>query len=267
MSGALLQAALRNPLASPDITGIGPGAVLGAVAATTVGLAGPGAVTLGALIGALFGGSLLWFIGRSVADPAALAVRGVLLAAILSGATILLLTARPRIASAAIRWLAGSLNGRQWSHWQVVAPTVLVAAVAAVALGGMVSVIRGGDVHATSVGLPPSTTRGLILVTAAIAAAGPVAAAGSLPFVGFVAGHLGRRWVGPGAPPLAPLAAAGLLGAALVSSADALSQFTMTWIPATPGSQRVGVPPGAITALIGATALVFVIPSLRSRDA
>ncbi|NEE19613.1 iron ABC transporter permease, partial [Streptomyces sp. SID7499] len=40
VAGLVLQSALRNPLAGPEVTGVTPGAVLGAVAATGLGLAG-----------------------------------------------------------------------------------------------------------------------------------------------------------------------------------------------------------------------------------
>ena len=122
VSGLVLQVVLRNPLAAPEITGVGSGAVLGAVLALSLGgaagvdSAAPATTVLAATLGGLLAAALLWTAaGR--AQPAALAVTGVVVSAALSGITALLITVDPARLGGALRWLLGSVNGRTWPHW------------------------------------------------------------------------------------------------------------------------------------------------------
>ncbi|WP_424187589.1 FecCD family ABC transporter permease [Actinokineospora sp. G85] len=242
LAGAILQAAVRNRLASPEITGVGSGAVLGAVAASTVGglAAQPAAMAGAAMVGGLVGGGLLWVVAGRSGD---VAVRGVVVSAVLVGATLLLLTAKPQLAGAVSRWLLGSLAGRTWEHLAPLWPVLVVALVVACGLAGVMDVLAVDDDHAHAVGLAVVPWRTAALVTAALATAGAVAAVGATAFVGLLAPHAARALVGP--PHRRLLPASALAGALSVVAADALGQV-------------VGVPAGAVTALLGAGVLVVV---------
>ncbi|MBW4717772.1 FecCD family ABC transporter permease [Saccharothrix obliqua] len=240
IAGVVLQAAIRNQLASPEITGVGSGAVLGAVAASVAGVAQPLPMAVAALVGGVLGGGVLWVLVGGSGD---VAVRGVVVSAVLVGTTLVLLTARPQLAGAVSRWLLGSLAGRTWEHLAPLWPVAVVVLVAAVLLGGVLDVLAVDDDHAHGVGLAVVPWRSGVLLLAAVATSAAVAAVGATAFVGLLAPHLARRFVGVAHRAAVPASA--LTGAGAVAAADAVGQV-------------VRVPAGAITALFGAVVLVVV---------
>lgn len=242
IAGALLQAAVRNQLASPEITGVGSGAVLGAVGASVVGgfAAQPVPMAAAALVGGVVGGGVLWVVAGASGD---VAVRGVVVSSVLVGATLVLLTARPQLAGAVSRWLLGSLVGRTWEHLAPLWPVLLLVLVTATALGGVLDVLAVDDDHAHAVGLAVVPWRSAVLLLAALATSAAVAAVGATAFVGLLAPHAARGLVGPVHRWTVPASA--LTGAVAVVAADVVGQLAH-------------VPAGAITALFGAVVLVVV---------
>lgn len=257
LGGVVLQAVLRNPLASPEVTGVGSGAVLGAVAATVFGLAGTATgLTAAAVLGGVLGGaSLLLIASRAGADPLRLVVLGVLVSAVLAGLSLVLLTARPQLAGAAARWLVGSLNGRTWEHWHALWPWLLAVALLLAVLAPALDLLAVDDDHARAAGLAVPPWRMLALLGAVLATAAAVAAVGAVAFVGLLAPHAARLLAGAGHRLLLPASA--LAGAASVCAADFLAQGITLLVPAA-SSQRLGVPVGAVTALAGAVVLIVV---------
>ncbi|EHR59217.1 FecCD family ABC transporter permease [Saccharomonospora cyanea] len=259
VAGCVLQAVLRNPLASPEVTGIGSGAVLGAVAATVLGAAGaergPAGLAVWAIVGGVVGGGLLWLVAaRAARDEHRLVVVGVLVSAVLSGATLVLLTARPQLAGALTQWLIGSLTGRGWVHWHLLWPWLLAVSVAAVAIAGVLDVLAVGSDHAAVVGVEVRTWQGGALLVAVLAASVAIATVGALAFVGLLAPHAARRLVGTAHRATIPASA--LLGAVTVSAADAVATRVTAWVSAS--EQQFGLPAGAITAVLGALVLIRV---------
>ncbi len=240
IAGAILQSAIRNQLASPEITGVGSGAVLGAVVASVVGASAPLPMALAALAGGVLGGGVLWVVAGRSGD---VAVRGVVVSAVLVGTTLVLLTARPQLAGAVSRWLLGSLVGRTWEHLAPLWPILLVVVVTGTLLGGVLDVLAVDDDHAHAVGLAVTRWRSTVLLLAALATSAAVAAVGATAFVGLLAPHLARRVVGAVHRNVVPAAA--LAGAGSVAVADTVGQL-------------VHVPAGAITALLGAGVLIVV---------
>ncbi|WHT19676.1 iron ABC transporter permease [Crossiella sp. CA-258035] len=257
LGGVVLQAVLRNPMASPEVTGVGSGAVLGAVAATVFGLAGTAAgLTAAAIMGGVLGGAALWLIAsRAGADPLRLVVLGVLVSAVLAGLSLVLLTARPQLAGAAARWLVGSLNGRTWEHWHALWPWLLLVTLVLALVAPALDLLAVDDDHAKAVGLAVPPWRMLALLGAVLATAASVAAVGAVAFVGLLAPHAARLLTGAEHRLLLP--SAGIAGAACVCGADFLAQAVTLLVPAS-GSQRIGVPVGAVTALAGAVVLIVV---------
>ena len=258
LAGAVLQGVLRNPLAAPEVTGVGSGAVLGAVAATTAGgaAAGPVGLVLAALVGgAVGGGILLALVARAGADPLRLAVVGVLVSAVLAGATLLLLTAQPQLTGSMTRWLVGSLNGRGWEHWSALWPALLACLLSGVLLAPVLGLLAVDDEHARAVGLAVAPARAGVLGVAVLATAAAVAAVGSLAFVGLLAPHAARAVTG--ADPRLLLPGAALAGAATVAAADVVAQLVTSAVPGEAG--RIGVPTGAVTAVFGAVVLVGIV--------
>ncbi|MER7455874.1 iron chelate uptake ABC transporter family permease subunit [Micromonospora sp. NPDC126480] len=257
-AGLLLQAVLRNPLAAPELAGVNPGAVLGVLGGIQLGLV-PADSAAGALVAALLGGaaggSLMWLLARD-GSPAQVAAYGLLGSAALAGLTTLLLAYQPSRFGNAMRWLVGSVDGRVWAHVRVAWPWLVTALLLAWLCSAVLGVLAAGDGHAAALGLSPRPVRALGLALAVALAAGAVALAGALTFVGLVVPHVARALCG--ADLRRALPAAALLGATAVVGADAVAQALTVLVQAGSAGQRLGVPAGAVTALLGAVALVVV---------
>ncbi|MFC4564360.1 FecCD family ABC transporter permease [Nocardiopsis mangrovi] len=260
VSGLLLQIALRNPLASPELTGVGGGAVLGVVLALRLGLVSGQAHTavLAALCGGLAGGALLWLLsGRGRSDPVWLTINGVLVGIALSGLTSVLLVLSQAEAAGALRWLTGSLTGMTPAHVLLLLPWAAAGMAVAWLLAPVLAVLQGGDDHAEAVGLAPRPARFAVLLTAILLAAAAVSVVGMAGFVGLIAPLLASAVVGREPRLLVPVAA--LVGAVVLSGADALAQGVTTLVPAGPQTQRLGLPAGSITSIVGAALLVVAV--------
>ncbi|WP_159940193.1 MULTISPECIES: iron chelate uptake ABC transporter family permease subunit [unclassified Nocardiopsis] len=260
VSGLLLQTTLRNPLASPELTGVGGGAVLGVLLALRLGLASGQAHTtvVAAMLGGLAGGALLWLLaGRRRADPVWLTINGVIVGVALAGANAILLVLSQAEAAGAMRWLTGSLTGMTTSHLALLAPWALAGLALAWVYAPVLEILHGGDEHAASVGLAPSPTRLAALSCAVLLASAAVAVVGVLGFVGLLAPLIATSLVGRRPRQLVVLSA--LVGAAVVAGADAVAQAVTTLVPTGPQTQRLGLPAGSVTAVGGAALLVWAL--------
>ena len=255
LSGAVLQGALRNPLADPGLLGVSGCAGLGAVVVFYWGLArafAP-ALPLGGLVGAGLGAAvLLGFAGRRATGPS-LILAGVGVSA-LSGALLALalsLAPNPFALAEITFWLLGGLEDRSLGHVAVAAPPMLLGIALMLRLGrGLDALSLGEDVAAT-LGAPVSRTLWLAALGTALAAGAGAAVAGGIGFVGLVVPHLLRPVLGE--RPGGLLAGSALGGGALLLAADMLVRCTPLILP-------VSQPPplGVLTALIGAPFLVVI---------
>lgn len=248
-AGALFQGALRNPLASPDLVGITPGASAAAVvAAVHLGAGGP-ALSAAALGGALCTAAVVALLARGggLSGPRLVLV-GVGVGGALSGVVSYEMTdSRVSSAQDALVWLSGSLNDADPGQVRTVLVVLVVVLPVVVALTRAVDVLGLGDDAARGLGVRPAVVRmtalgaGVVLTGAAVAAAGPVG------FVSFVAAPVARRLLpGRGSVPLT----SGLVGAVLVGGSDLVAHH-LVW-----GGQ---VPVGLITSLVGAPYLLWLL--------
>ena len=160
--GAVLQGALRNPLADPGLLGITGTAGLGAVIAFYWGLAAafPPALAAGGLLGAGLGAAfLLSFAGRAPSGPS-LILAGVAVSAIAAALLALALTLAPNpFALTEITfWLMGGLADRPLWQVALAAPTILLGAVILLSLGRGLDALSLGEDTARSLGVPVTRT-------------------------------------------------------------------------------------------------------------
>ncbi|MEU6883273.1 iron ABC transporter permease [Streptomyces sp. NPDC046712] len=260
LAGLVLQSALRNPLAGPEVTGVTPGAVLGAVAATGLGLAGwesPMAVVVAACAGGFTGAGLLWLLaGRDRGDPAQTAVHGVLVSAVLAGLTAMVLLVAPGELGSVVQWLVGSTEGRVMEHWRLLWPWAAVWSVAACLLAAPLTLLRCGDEQAAAAGLRTGRARLAALVCAVALTAGAVAVVGALGFVGLLVPHLALALFGADLRRALPGSA--LLGAVVVGGADAGAQWLSPVLAEALETDRLSIPTGALTTCVGAALLLIV---------
>ncbi len=262
VSGVMLQALLRNPLASPFIMGISAGAGLGVMVAIYVGHVTGSAVGYGAHMGpAILGGvvalGVVYGLGqrRGWLDPISLLLVGVIVSTI-CGALIMFVQ---HLVPAGLRgdlttWMMGHIRERVEAATLIGAGALSVVGVAvAMILGRAMDAATLGDDEAKSVGLALGPLRiGLFLLASALTAV-TVALAGPIGFVGLVAPHAARLILGPKHTVL--VLGAALVGVVLVVGSDTARQALDF------GGGRM--PIGIFTALIGGPAFIWLLRSSR----
>ncbi|MBZ9712793.1 FecCD family ABC transporter permease [Deinococcus multiflagellatus] len=255
-SGAMLQGVIRNPLASPDLIGVGAGAGL---AATVFLLAWPGAPAGGlpwaALAGAWGGFALVLALARDWAGappsslhPVRLALVGVAVAAALGAAQQLVLVRAPDGLGSALSFLTGTVYGADTLRAARLLPWALALLPAALLLARPLDLLNLGEDLATSLGTRVNAARLLCLSVAVALAGAAVTGAGILGFVGLLAPHLARLLVGARHARLLPVSM--LLGAALVLAADTLGRALLP---------PIEVPAGIFTTLVGAPYFLYLL--------
>jgi iron complex transport system permease protein len=247
-SGMLLQALLRNPLASPDVIGINMGATVVAVGFLVFGVPSllvPAGALLGALLAALLLAALAW---RGDIATERLVLIGIgLHTALYAAKTFLVLRFPEEIVQSAVMWTVGTLYNRTWSEVTVAALALALLVPAALLLLRVLGVLDLGDELAAGLGLRVRLARlGVLGVAVTLAAIG-VGLGGPLPFVALAVPFLARLLVGPLTP--AALLVALLLGAGLVLAADVVAQHALP----------TALPAGVVTASVGAPLFFWLL--------
>ncbi|MER6219749.1 iron chelate uptake ABC transporter family permease subunit [Streptomyces sp900105755] len=256
LAGALVQTVTRNPLASPDVIGVGHGAAAATVLALATGaVAAPGAVPVVAVGGGLTAAALVYLLAwRHGMQPSRFVLTGVGIGVALSAVVQLYLTdSELDAAEQAKLWLTGSLNGRGWEQAGPLAVVVVLA------LPGLVWASRA----ARPLGLDPDTAAalglrvdrarlgltalGVVLAAAATGAAGPIG------FVALTAPQLARRLT---RTPQLPLVCSALTGAVVLVTADLVAR---TLVP------PLEIPVGALTSLVGGPYLLWLLGRRQRR--
>ncbi len=228
-SGALLQSLYRNPLAGPGITGVSPGATTAVVvflvygpelATSTAAIVTPVVAIAGGALTAGFTYAISSLAGR--ADPLRLILTGILFGGVLSTVTSFVLLTQGRSAVAIIQFLAGSIDVVGWEEVRVVAIASIVVTPLIVYCIPLGNVLALGDNIAHGVGERVGRARLMMLFTASTITAVAVAFVGGMVFVGLIAPHIARRYVGGDLRRLVPAAA--LTGTALVLLGDLLAR-------------------------------------------
>lgn len=256
LSGAILQAVIRNPLAAPDVVGMTGGASLGAVLFITIV---QGALTIhllpvSAIVGAFCAAALVYMLAwRRGVNSLRLVLVGIGLASLLSAGTSFLLSFSPVYsATSAYIWLTGTIYGSSWEHVWVLLPwTVILCAVVYFQTQTMNAQLLGDEL-AISIGLAVQRHRLLLVLLSVGFAGSAVAIGGVIGFVGLIAPHMARRLVGPVMHRVLPISA--LIGAVVVSTADLIGRTL--FLP-------FDIPVGVFTSTVGAPFFIYLL--YRSR--
>lgn len=264
VSGTLLQATLRNPLASPWVLGLTSGASLGVVLVIVSGgrLGGSIGEPIGAVVGAFTALLLVYTLAkrRGELDPIALLLIGVMVSVCFGALTMLAQQFLPDRGLARFsRWMLGSIS--EETHWGLLLAIGLVTLAGigiAVAIARKLDAVSLPDDEARSVGVEPNRLRAVCFGIAGVLTAGTVLLAGPIGFVGLVCPHLARMMVGARHGKL--IIASALIGAAFVLSADLVSVGVSMWTASSESVISTGrIPVGIITALIGAPVFIGML--------
>jgi iron complex transport system permease protein len=254
LSGAVLQGLLRNPLAEPGLLGVSSGAAVGAVISIYFGLAAAFslATPLLGLAGALGAGALTFALGRGGTLSLILAGAAVsgLMAAFLAMA--LNFAPNPYAAFEMSIWMLGSLSQKSWEHILLAGPFILAGILVLSTLGRAIDALALGEEQAASLGVNLDRTRVLALLGVGLAAGAATSVTGSIGFIGLIAPHLVRPFVGY--QPRRTMLPSALFGAALLLLAD-----IGTRVLHTSSELRLGV----ITSLLGTPFFFWLVVRLR----
>ena len=252
-AGALLQRATGNPLASPEILGVGA-AVMAGLALALLAISTPAAPTLfaaGALGAFLLLAILFWSGLRARFAPEQLLLTGVALTAALDAIVIAFLAVNDGRAAVLLGWMAGSTASADPMAAAVLLALAVVLIPPCLLLSRSLDLLPLGDGVASGLGVTLGRTRAAIMALAALLTAAAVLAVGPLTFVGLLGPHLARRF--GLARSLVHLPGAALTGGLSMVLADWIGRVAIA---------PFEIPAGLVAALIGCP---YLIVQLRRR--
>ncbi|MEZ6936369.1 Fe(3+)-hydroxamate ABC transporter permease FhuB [Aeromonas sp. S19(2024)] len=255
LAGTLMQQVLRNPLASPTTLGVASGAQLALMMVT---LLAPSWLLIGREWIAMAGGSLAMGLVFALAwrrqlNPVVIVFAGLVINLYLAAISMGLLLFFQEELKGLLVWGSGSLAQNSWSGVGYLLPRLLLAAMLAVVLVRPLAVLELDDASARSLGVSLKHLRFAGLGLAVFVTACVVSVVGLIGFIGLAAPAMVRLL---GVRKLAQrLLWAPILGALLLAATDLLLQTLSRFWP-------VLIPTGAMTALLGAPLLLWLIPRL-----
>ncbi|MFC4254926.1 iron chelate uptake ABC transporter family permease subunit [Altererythrobacter xixiisoli] len=254
LSGAVLQGLLRNPLADPGLLGVTAGASLGAVIAIYFGLSASVALVTPVLgiIGAVLAAALTLAIGRN--GTLTMILAGAAVSGLMGAGLSLALNFAPSPYAAyeITSWLLGSLADRGWDQVLLALPFMLAGWACLIATMRDLDALTLGEVQAESLGVNLGRTRLLALAGTALAVGSATAVCGSIGFIGLMAPHLVRPFVGH--EPRRVLLPAAFVGALLLLVADIAARLI-------PSSLELKL--GVLTSLAGTPFFFWLVLRLR----
>ncbi|PYF10540.1 iron complex transport system permease protein [Rhodobacter viridis] len=257
LSGALMQAVLRNPLADPTTLGTAAGAQLAIVAATVLApqLFAGGNLPV-ALCGAGVATALVMVLAaRRGFAPVTVTLAGMLVGMTASALATALTLAEGHYLLSLVIWNGGALTQDDWHPAATLALALIPALAASALLARPLLVLSLGAEGARGLGLSAAPLRLSALALAVGLSALVSAELGLIGFIGLAAPAIARGLGARGLPRrllIAPLA-----GAVLLSLADSL----LLVLAALGGPN---LPTGALTGLIGGPLLLWLLPQMQA---
>jgi len=255
LSGAVLQALTRNPLADPGLLGINAGASAAVVTAITYfGVTSLTGYVWFAFFGAAAVGALVWFLGGSRgATPVRLALAGTAISAALYGYLQAVMIMDDAALARMRFWTVGSLSTATDQTIRQVLPFLVVGTLLAFALARPLNAVAMGDDTAKALGADLNRTRALSMLAATVLCGAATAACGPIVFVGLMVPHIVRSFTGPDLRWIMPYAA--VLSPVLLLGSDVIGR-----VVARPSEVQVGI----ITAIIGGPVFIFLVRRRRT---
>lgn len=260
LAGALMQTALRNPMADPYLMGLSSGASAAAVA---------GIIWLPSHVTQMMGGvPVLAFLGAGLAfimtlglsmrrgqplNPLVVILAGVAVSLMFQSLTAFFLyLGDPYATRAAMGWLMGTAAGTEWHEVPMLAIGVPLIAALALWRAGDLDATLLGDERAEALGVPITALRYGVFVATVILTGLAVSVAGIIGFVGLILPHMARLLVGGRHRVLLPLAM--VFGAIVLVSVDLLCRLLLA---------PEELPLGVLLALFAAPPFIMILRGLR----
>ena len=254
MSGTVMQAVLRNPLASSYTIGVSAGASLGVGTLMLFGISFPAlglfgypivgcAAGIGAITLAVFFASAL---DRDLSSNTIVLV-GMVFSLFISALITLITALSTTVLQQLTYWQMGSFSMREWTHTLAVLPAIFALTVALGLRTREMDILTFGDEQAALIGINVRKEKWLLLYLGAAMTGASIAFVGIISFVDLVAPHIVRRVFGAKHKAVLPMAA--VCGGTLMVFSDLVARTAL------PGRE---LPVGTVTALLGAPFFAFV---------
>ena len=249
LSGAILQAVMKNSLADPHIIGISAGAGIMGIFIMLLFPDLSWLITPAAFAGAMGAAILIYILAwKNGIQPIRIILAGVAVSAFLgAGISALMIIYSDRVHSA-LMWMVGGLSARSWPQVMIIWPYTLAGMIFTLLAARHLNILQLGDELAKGLGLRVERTRLILTAAAALLAASAVSVVGLLGFVGLIVPHAARLMIGSDYRYLLP--ATIFLGAATVMLSDTFARVAFA---------PVELPVGIIMAAIGAPFFLFLL--------
>lgn len=255
VSGVVIQAIAKNPLAEPYVLGISSGATLGATLSLILGIGsmlGSNFVGIMAFLGAMATSFFVLFLSNigGKANTGKLILSGMAATAICSALSnfILYLADNDNVVAEVAFWNMGSLASANWNSIKVILPVILICTMVFCTQFRNLNLMLMGDEVSVTLGTDLYKIRLVYLILSSVMVGFAVYSAGSIAFVGLIIPHVVRMLFGTDHKRVIPLSA--LLGAVFLIWADAACRMIL---------KNAEMPIGILVSLIGAPCFIYLL--------
>ena len=263
VSGLMLQTAFRNPLADPSILGVSSGAGLGAAlvmlaagGVISTALTGFMAVVAGAFAGAAAVLGIVLFLSTVIRSGVMLLIAGIMIGYVASSAISLLnFFSTDEGVRTFVTWGMGSFSNVSLRQLPWFAAVCILGLLIAITLIKPLNALLLGANYAESLGINVRRTRNMLLITTGLLTAVTTSFCGPIAFIGLAVPHVARLLLGTANHRQ-------LLPVTLIAGAAVALLCNLICI--LPGSHGI-IPLNAVTPLLGAPVVVYVILRIRAK--
>lgn len=249
ISGVLLQAVMKNPLADPGITGISSGASLVAIIIMIFIPQLNGVKSILAFGGGLIAAVLVYIIAYDKGfSPLRIVLAGVCINSLLTALSSILTMINSNGASSIQMWLNGNLSTSSWIDVKTLFIYSFIGVVMLIPIANKCNIIVLGDKTAKNLGLDTNKERIIISAVAVFLASISTGVAGIISFVGLIIPHISRFIIGSDHKYLIPFS--GILGGTLLLIADTVGRSLI---------KPYEIPVGLVMAVIGAPFFIYLL--------
>ncbi len=253
LSGGILQAILKNPLADQGIIGLSSGAGFMAVVFLILLPEYYELVPLAAFSGALAAVVTVYLLSwQDGIIPSRVILAGVAVSSMFgAGISALLVFYSDRVGGA-LNFLNGNFSAKSWNELRIILPYWLILVPIALLLSGNLTILSLGDETAAGLGLRTGRLRLIYILIVSLLSGVCVSVTGLIGFVGLMVPHMVRRFTGGDARRLLPLSL--IWGGILLLLSDTVGRTVLS---------PVEIPASIITAALGAPFFLYLLRKRR----
>ncbi|UPA30897.1 iron ABC transporter permease [Terrisporobacter glycolicus] len=264
ITGCVMQSILKNPLASASTLGVSQGAAFGAAlaivyfgaggiqsnGADAVSISNPYMTSICAFIGSMGATIVILLLSKfKKITPETMVLAGVAISSLFSGATALIQYFADDVEVAAIVfWTFGDLGRVSWKEILIVTVISGLAFLYFLYNRWSYNALESGEQTAKGLGVNVSTMRIVGMVISSLTASVIVSFVGIINFIGLIAPHIMRKFVGNDYRYLIPASA--IFGAFLLLFSDTIARMVIS---------PIILPIGTITSFMGAPLFLYIL--------